>query len=465
MMYNIDVGDTMRTILFKIKKFFLVIFSFLFHILFDRKSSINHSPSLDEKDNSEKEYQKRVGMNEKYSDEEESKSKKDFYQKEKLDKDYISIKKDIYKVYFIKKYVDDITFQLKKENSNQELKGLYEELEEYLEEIKFLKTQVEKISTSEEEHQEFVEISDKVVQEIKTDEKIIKINLDKKQEEVKEALPSINEVSEETKSEEIEYQHQHQLIINGDDKKNETEVEGSKEKEDLEDVDKNLSLKEITQNVVTKEYIEKKEEKLDRIFDEEIVVKKVPSSIKKSEEEKQKKKEVPDNSQRNIAGKNDEIGIYKAKLENIRNMIRNINLSKQRKVIKKVASSITTAVLVLSTLSPVMNNKKNLKKSLATALVVNNKLRNSINVVSHKKKKKLKYEDVVLKTQSYDDSINMNYILNDALTQIRQLRSILCQYGLTSEVMAILNQLDELEMEMLEKINNINTKAHVYVKK
>ena len=61
--------------------------------------------------------------------------------------------------------------------------------------------------------------------------------------------------------------------------------------------------------------------------------------------------------------------------------------------------------------------------------------------------------------------MNVDYILSDALEQIRQLRSMLLQFGMNNEIVNLLNQLDELEAEMLEKMNYMNTKGNPYVKK
>ena len=61
--------------------------------------------------------------------------------------------------------------------------------------------------------------------------------------------------------------------------------------------------------------------------------------------------------------------------------------------------------------------------------------------------------------------MNVDYILSDALEQIRQLRSMLLQFGMNNEIVNLLNQLDELEAEMLEKMNYMNTKGNRYVKK
>lgn len=445
MMYNIDVGDTMREFLFKIKKLFLIILSFFFQLLFDRKSSTNDISNTLEEDRRERRYPKGTKNKEKYEREDESKGKKHTSKKDSNDNFYPSIKKDIEKVYIIQKYVDDISFQLKKENSYQELTEMYDELERYREQILSLQKEIAKFSVQEEENQEFISICDKVNEKIKINEKIIKVNLSEKQE------TEIVTIEEEEQVEELADQN----VIN-DLGENLEEIERNREVQDKP------KQNELKQELEEKREPRNKTEEEKHPLKEQIVIKDIPPVVTKSNEKKETQ-EVK--KQENIPSKNTDIGSYKIKLENIRNMIRHVTISKQRKVIKKVSSNITTAMLVFATLSPVINPTSNNTKKIAAALLINNKLRQSNNMLSNKKKRTLKYKKVISKTQSDDVSVHIDYILNDALSQIRQLRSMLAQYGITSEVLDILNQLDELEAEMLEKMSQINAKGNAYTKK
>ena len=461
-MYNIDVGDTMQKILFTIKKIFLIILSFFFHLLFDRKSSTNNISNDLEEDRGARRDSRNSKNKENYEREDESKSNKYSHKRKVQEISYPSIKKDIGKVYLIQKYVDDISFQLKKENSYQELKEMYDELERYKEQIVFLQKEIAKSSVQQEEYQEFTFICDTVNEKIKIDEKNIKVDLGKKQEENRNQELEIVVVKEE----DLEYPN----VINDSDV-NLEEVEKNRKVYD-EVKQKESEQKEVNQEKVKhdeiKRELEEKQEPINKnkvvshILEEQIVIKDSPPVVTKTTEKKETSKEK---KQENMSNKNVDIGSYQMKIENIRNMIRNVTISKQRKIIKKISSNITTAMLVSATLSPVFSSTSSNTKKVATALLINNKLRQSNNLLSNKKKRKLKYKKVVSKTQSEDVSVHVDYILNDALAQIRQLRSMLTQYGITSEILAILNQLDELEVEMLEKMNQINAKGNAYTKK
>lgn len=461
-MYNIDVGDTMRKILFTIKKIFLIILSFFFHLLFDRKSSTNNISNDLEEDRGARRDSKNSKNKEKYEREEESKSNKYSHKRKVQEISYPSIKKDIGKVYLIQKYVDDISFQLKKENSYQELKEMYDELEMYKEQIVFLQKEIAKSSVQQEEYQEFTFICDTVNEKIKIDEKNIKVDLGKKQEENRNQELEIVVVKEE----DLEYPN----VINDSDV-NLEEVEKNRkvydEVKQKESEQKEVNQEEVKHDEIKRELEEKQEpinknKVVSHILEEQIIIKDSPPVVMKTTEKKETSKEK---KQENMPNKNVDIGSYQMKIENIRNMIRNVTISKQRKIIKKISSNITTAMLVSATLSPVFSSTSSNTKKVATALLINNKLRQSNNLLSNKKKRKLKYKKVVSKTQSEDVSVHVDYILNDALAQIRQLRSMLTQYGITSEILAILNQLDELEVEMLEKMNQINAKGNAYTKK
>lgn len=461
-MYNIDVGDTMQKILFTIKKIFLIILSFFFHLLFDRKSSTNNISNDLEEDRGARRDSRNSKNKENYEREDESKSNKYSHKRKVQEISYPSIKKDIGKVYLIQKYVDDISFQLKKENSYQELKEMYDELERYKEQIVFLQKEIAKSSVQQEEYQEFTFICDTVNEKIKIDEKNIKVDLGKKQEENRNQELEIVVVKEE----DLEYPN----VINDSDV-NLEEVEKNRkvydEVKQKESEQKEVNQEEVKHDEIKRELEEKQEpinknKVVSHILEEQIIIKDSPPVVMKTTEKKETSKEK---KQENMPNKNVDIGSYQMKIENIRNMIRNVTISKQRKIIKKISSNITTAMLVSATLSPVFSSTSSNTKKVATALLINNKLRQSNNLLSNKKKRKLKYKKVVSKTQSEDVSVHVDYILNDALAQIRQLRSMLTQYGITSEILAILNQLDELEVEMLEKMNQINAKGNAYTKK
>ena len=457
-MYNIDVGDTMRKILFKIKKFFLIFFSFFFHLLFDRKSDTSNVSNTLEENKRARKYFKDSIRNEK--DRKEQGSKRELYnhKKEAQNNGYPSIKKDIRKVYFIQQYVEDITFRLKKENSYQELKELYNELEKYKEQVSFLQKEITKSSTEEEEYRQFISICDIVKEQIKVDEKKINFNLDIRQVEDNKQEIKVVTVKEEQKEE-----NRYENIMNPSEKKIEEKKESIEIEDEKQQVDsKKEEKKEEKQKREKKKEIDIQEREEKEVLEEQIVIKETPKVVTKSNEKKEdlEKKKPEDTPKKNL-----DIGNYKMELENIRNMIRNITISKQKKVGKKISSNIMTAMLVFATLSPVIHHNSNHTKKVATALLINNKLRQSNNLLSNKKKRNLKYKTVISKTKTEDVSVNVDYILSDALEQIRQLRSMLLQFGMNNEIVNLLNQLDELEAEMLEKMNYMNTKGNPYVKK
>lgn len=457
-MYNIDVGDTMRKILFKIKKFFLIILSFFFHLLFDRKSDTSNVSNTLEENKRERKYFNGSIRDEKDRKEQESKREIYNHRKEVQDNSYLSIKKDIRKVSLIQQYVEDITFRLKKENSYQELKELYNELEKYKEQVSFLQKEITKSSTEEEEYRQFISICDIVKEQIKVDEKKINFSLDIKQEEDNKQEIKVITVKEEQKEE-----NRYENIMNPFEEKIEEKKESIEIEDEKQQVDpKKEEKKEEKQEREKKKEIEVQEREEKEVLEEQIVIKEAPKVVIKSNE---KKEDLEEKKQKNISNKNQDIGSYKMKLENIRNMIRNITISKQKKVVKKISSNITTAVLVFATLSPVIHPTSNHAKKVATALFINNKLRQSNNLLSNKQKRNLKYKTVISKTKTNDVSVNVDYILSDALEQIKQLRSMLIQFGMNNEIVDLLNQLDELEAEMLEKMNYMNTKGNPYVKK
>lgn len=453
-MYNIDVGDTMRKILFKIKKFFLIIFSFLLSLLFDRKTNTYNITNDLEEDKKDKQRSKDFIKNKRDRKEHESKGKIYSHKKEIKDSGYPSIKKDIEKVFFIQKYVDDITFQLKKENSYQELKQILIELEKYKEQVSFLQREMMKSSIQEEEYQEFTSLCDVVNEQIIIDEMKVELDLDKKQKEDRK-----QEVEMITVEEELKEENQYRNVINYPE-------------ENIGEIERNIEVKnQDKQIVINKEEKDAQKEKKELVVQEkepncllgeQIVIKEIPKVVIDSNI---KKRDAEEKRQENTSNKNQDIGSYKMKLENIRNMIRNITISKQKKVIKKVSSNIITAGLIFATLSPAIQHTSNNTKKIATVLLINNRLRQSNNLLSNKKKRNMKYKTVISKTKSDDVNIHFDYILSDSLGQIRQLRSMLIQFGFTNEILDILNQLDELEVEILEKMNHINTKGNPYFKK
>ncbi len=308
-MYNIDVGDFMRKILFKIKKFFLILLSFFFHLLFDRKSdTINVSNKLEE-NKRERKYSKSSIRDEK--DRKENESKREIYnhKKEVQDNGYPSIKKDIRKVYLIQQYVEDITFRLKKENSYQELKELYNELEKYKEQVSFLQKEIIKSSIQEEEYQEFTSLCDAVNEQIKIDEKKINFRLDIKQEKDNKQESKVITVKVESKEENSYENIKNSSEENIEEKKESIEIEDEKQQVD--------SKKEEKQEREKKIEIDVQEKEENQVLEEQIVIKEIPKVVIDSNIKKQ---DVNEKRQEDTSSKSQDIGSYKMKLQNIRNI-------------------------------------------------------------------------------------------------------------------------------------------------
>ena len=128
-------------------------------------------------------------------------------------------------------------------------------------------------------------------------------------------------------------------------------------------------------------------------------------------------------------------------------MFRN-NISNIFKILKN------TSFLVNSFNPLIISNKS---KLIATSLIINNRLR-QVRKINNKNIKYLKYEKVVLKVKSKSNyNLQLKYIINDTLTQIRLLRIELNDlYKLDDSLLDLIYQLNEMETELSEKMEQIN---------
>lgn len=444
-MYNNLVGGFMKKILFKIKKYFLILISFIVNFLFNRNSELNSNSKKDKLEFGDKKgATKGHYQNDKYGS-------KDNHIKSKYienEKKYPTIRVNIEKIYSIEKRIDKIILQIEKEEDIEVLNELFEELQKYKNKMEYLETKIVEERTNKDEYKQFIDISKSIQNKVKESVDFIEKKVDKLQilRGNQDLLQKEQERINKNQEEKIDKENKRIKDDNLVDKK-----------DNLHKLDNIIIIKEVCEDSIRIEKSksnlvednnkieEKKVTKKDK--DIEPVVKKDVDTKKKTKQ-KEEEKDKTDLSKTNI-----DIGTYKLQVESIKSIVKNININKQKENIKKITSNTLGALVLMKSITPlVMMNNKGIKD----ILILNNLVRKSRNIVGKKKLNKLTYEEVISRVLSSNIKTHINFILTDTMSQINSLKEELKGYGDNEEIQQLLAQLDEIELELLEKMSQVN---------
>lgn len=468
-MYNKLVGGYMKKILFKIKKFFLILISFIFNLLFNRKNYSKNKEEIEQtKIGNKRNLSDRYNTNDKYG------AKGNYTKQNNKDneKTYPTIRVNIDKIYGIEQRIDKIILQIEKEDDIDILNNLCAELKKYQDKIEYLETKITEERTHKEEYKQFINISDSIKRKVKEnidviEKKVYYLNEKKDNEQIKEI---------EDKQENI---HEEQEEKNKEDSKDLEE----NTKDSLIKLEDLIVIKEIPEQVIKKEVpviknsdneksknLKKSSKTKTETNKSKENGKQKDSIVKDSviKDKKDKKNDTKEKSKDSIEKEelpsNDNIDVlaYKLQIDNIKNIIKNIDINKKQENIKKVVSNTMTALVLMASIPPVFMIKNQNAKQMASLFMLNNIVRESRNIIGNKKQKKLTYEDVVSKTKTSSAQIHINFILTDTMAQITSLKQELLNYGDSEEIRNLLSQLDELELELLEKMSQVDENTNDY---
>lgn len=462
-MYNKVNGDLMRRIFFKIKKIVLLILSFFFSFLFKENASKNDLKNNQPKEVSDKNRVKNILNN---SEEINSRSEKSVLKSTKYTED-INLKKAIQDIYVLDKHVDRICNFIKYENNYDDLEKLYNDLEKCKEELETIdKTTKTDIKKSAEYISLEMVLKNKIKKSLDNKKEIKNIQKDKEKLKSdnleKESIEFSKDISS---SDNVDVHHDaeiHKNVPDKDIRKDKQEiVQRVEEKAPKEELNlENIIIKspeeykiKIQSETPTKQLKDKEKAKNnDHTKTAEKPIDKEKN--KKKNSKKLSKKDTNTKEQKsNFTNQKDNMGIYKIQVGNLKRIINNINIKKSKTKISNILSNVVKASLGFNVLVELMGMKKNNSRKLATALIVNNRVRKSIKIAKNNRMNNLTYENVLKKTNTSNYSKNIEYILKDTLSQINALREEIKKYGLTDDIIEILSQLDDLEKEIFEKMN------------
>ena len=331
-------------------------------------------------------------------------------------------KRDIQKLVFIQKNIIKIEEEISKCEDIEELYSLKEEW-------KKAKYHFDKIA----KQYERIDIDNKVIKDIKNtikdtnkmivsqektiDNKIFKLKQEQKIEEehvieevVEKKIVGKKEEKKEVKDKKEQDQEETSKETIVEEEKEEYSKETIVEENQLEEVEKEIEIKEIEEIIPNEDLTIKK--------DENSKVREMPiaySSFKKNKDDLNQNK-----SNRNLVA----VAMILAQA-------------------RAIASS--TNITALLQLNPTI--------AVSSTLHVNNEVRRTRKQVGARVKD-LNLEKVV-NAVGLNPELQARYIVANSLKEIRKLRGELRQFGNTPEVVNALNELDELEMELLLQINEL----------
>ncbi len=428
----------MSKLLLAIKKILAIIISFFIN-LFKRNNSTNYQQSRQTK--SEKTNTKSIISKETNLASDEDKGKK---QKEKLNfkQNEISlyqVKQDLQKLFIIEKNIFKLETAINQCDNLEDLYILQKQIEQ--EKTKFLKitTSYINIKTETKLISEIKAINDRVNKQIiKTENllnnkiyKLKKENLIVNEENIKEK-EVIKEQESKQNSNKIK-KHVAEAIIEN------TVIYNANE------FIKKVQLKNNEKDKKTEKF-EKKDSKLKS--DTKLQIKKLTISKPKKEKQEIKK----ENQFSKLSVKKEILNDNIFKITNLKNKKRILVLIG---LILAKASTLTKNAInnSLYIINPTM--------AVHTSLLLNNEIRKARSI-GGAKVSKLKMEKVIKKI-GMNPKLQLQAIINNSLSQISKLKIEIQQYGISDEVLNILNNLTELELDLinqkseLEKENNLNS--------
>lgn len=405
-----------------IKKFFAILASIIYGAFKDRVDYKEDSKQVSPEELERVTKTKDKAIRNFNDDDPGEKSRAVFDKQQDKEEIIYNAKRDIQKLVFIQKNIIKIEEEISKCEDIEELYSLKEEW-------KKAKYHFDKIA----KQYERIDIDNKVIKDIKNtikdtnkmivsqektiDNKIFKLKQEQKIEEehvieevVEKKIVGKKEEKKEVKDKKEQDKEETSKETIVEEEKEEYSKETIVEENQLEEVEKEIEIKEIEEIIPNEDLTIKK--------DENSKVREMPiaySSFKKNKDDLNQNK-----SNRNLVA----VAMILAQA-------------------RAIASS--TNITALLQLNPTI--------AVSSTLHVNNEVRRTRKQVGARVKD-LNLEKVV-NTVGLNPELQARYIVANSLKEIRKLRGELRQFGNTPEVVNALNELDELEMELLLQINEL----------
>ena len=444
----------MKKALVSIKKFFAIIFSFIFGLF--HKSVDKDLEEIKEKDTyPDNTYSKKKYKENRLFSEDESTSKNISSSKNNESEILYFARKDIQKLMIIQDYIVKLESEI--ENCND-----LETLEYYKNQLEKEKNNLKKITT----YYEKINLNNKIIIDIKTINATCTNLVRKCEKELDKKTDKLKQQLEEKKqsTEMVEKQFD-------DNKEEEQKLEDKVQKENLkEDAKKanNNTEKKILEEIVIidtilKETIEKKQEKQvskkkDTPSSNKVTKEKFENKISPEIENKKTVKNIEKTSKSSLHIE-EKPKKYKVNKTNLEKNVTKLKLK------RKVANVAVIAVILAQAKAIVgranINQLINLNSSLVvnTLLTVNNQIRRSRSLLG-RKVKKLKLEKVIRKVGP-NPTIQVRAIIGNSLSELRKLKAELIAFGMEPEVIEALNTINELEFELLSQVNELESQNNL----
>lgn len=358
-----------------------------------------------------------------------------------------SIKKDLQQLFYIIKNLEKLEEKIKNASDIEELEDIKKEIKQEESTLDSISNRYDKNLFNNEEFIEIGQLRKKCKKEIekdleKVDNKVYSIRQDKKNEDrnqifekekINKEIPGVNFLINPT----IKY--------------------------------KKLKLEKNTNNVTAKHIVKENKRgenklntvKIDSLILDTIIIKKTIDLFEDKDlginKLKEEKKETINNNkkQEEIKIHQKDLNKYKLRIDSLKNNLNNFKIRDTSNNLSNVLGMLKNTSVLINKFNPlVILNKSRL---IATSLIINNKIR-QVRKINNKNVKYLKYESVVRKVKSKSDyNLQLKYIMDNTLIQIRLLKKELNNlYKLDDSLLDLIYQLNEMELELNEKIEQIS---------
>ena len=436
----------MKKALVSIKKFFAIIFSFIFGLF--HKSVDKDLEEIKEKDTyPDNTYSKKKYKENRLFSEDESTSKNISSSKNNESEILYFARKDIQKLMIIQDYIVKLESEI-------EICNDLETLEYYKNQLEKEKNNLKKITT----YYEKINLNNKIIIDIKTINATCTNLLRKCEKELDKKTDKLKQQLEEKKqsTEIVEKTNNDDSLVEKEDKTEEEKKEISKEK-------KNTG-RDLLEEIVIIDTIIKEEAKIKK--NQKLNISSDKKDIKKEDTKRPNVKIENKGLDENIEKKSNTNIIIseKPKKYKINKQVLDKNIEKL-KLNKKIVNVAAVSMILAQAKAIVgranINQLINLNSSLVvnTLLTVNNQIRRSRSLLG-RKIKKLKLEKVIRKVGP-NPIIQVRAIIGNSLSELRKLKAELMTFGMKPEVIEALNTINELEFELLSQVNELESQNNL----
>lgn len=429
----------MSKLILYIKKFFAIIFSFIFGAFYSDKNKEKKTQVTESKNDIKK--NKKV-KSVKITSEDESSTKSLSTKNINIDNILYNAKKDIQKLMIIEKNIIDLEYRIKNTNNLEDLYILEKELAKEKNKLEKLAIYYDKVNDDYKIIKDIKQIVSDSRKIIKDQEKIIskKIYTEKNKIDKKEEQKEITE--EQLVEEQIEDEHNLDNEVN-----KEKLQDNNKEKIKEIPIIELITIKEISEIIKEKGNLKQEDSKTNE-------------DVSKDEVNKDKLEVKVEDKERKKIQKN-KVFIEKDKFIKNVNEIKKSNKSKKLIMISLILAKASS---LLQQANPKALLGVNPILAVNISLDINNSIRKARSLTG-KKVKKLKLDKVIKKIGN-NPNIMVKEVMRNSLSEIRKLKAELKQYGISDELIEALNSLNEMELNIinqiqeLENTNNLNN-SHV----